>query len=206
MKSSLIVFTCFVAGLLIGFISQVDFQILNDLSMWLLYLLMFIVGISIGADRRLTEMIRKTNMRDILYPIVTIVGTLILTLSITPFLNQLSVGDCLAINSACGYYSLSSILLPELSTSTTLISAVEIGSIALLSNVLREILSLSCMPTITKRFGPRSAISSAGVTSVDVCLPAIARCCGEKYVAPAILHGTIIDISVPWLIAVFTSI
>lgn len=205
MKSSAIVLLCFCGGLLIGLFVRENQQWIENASMWLLYLLMFLVGISIGADPHLSKMLRNLSLRDLLYPIVTVVGTLTLTLLVAPLISRISILDSLAINSACGYYSLSSIIIPKLKSPDIGASAIaELGTIALMANVVRELIALTCAPYIVRNFGPRAAISAAGVTSVDVCLPAIRKWCGDSYVVPSILHGTIIDLSVPWMLAALT--
>lgn len=206
MKGSVIVLTCFAAALLAGVLAGHSFAWMDDASMWLLYLLMLLVGLGVGADPDLPDMLRRLTLRDFAYPVVTIAGTLFLTLLASPLVTGVSLGDCLAINSACGYYSLSSILIPQLKSPETGASAIaEIGAVALLANIVRELLTLVFAPAIARIFGPRALISAAGVTSVDVCLPAIRRCCGDAYTAPAILHGTVIDLAVPWMIALLAA-
>ena len=49
-------------------------------------------------------------------------------------------------------------------------------------------------------------ISVAGVTSGDVALPSIARVSGQDMVPIAILHGLLIDFSVPFFISLFCGI
>ena len=51
MKSSFTILLFFVFGVLVGFTEITpDFLVENDYSQWALYLLMFLVGISIGTD------------------------------------------------------------------------------------------------------------------------------------------------------------
>lgn len=205
MKGSLTVLLCFAAGLIGGILYGNCPAWVGESSVWLLYLLMFLVGIGVGADPRLKEMLRSLRPRDLLYPVATIVGTLALTLIVAPLIPGISIGDSLAINSACGYYSLSSIVIPQMkSAEIGAAAAAELGAVALLANVLRELIALVGAPFIVRRFGPRAEISAAGVTSVDVCLPVIRRWCGDRYVAAAMLHGTLIDLSVPWMLAALT--
>lgn len=205
MKDSLTVLLCFAAGLLAGILSGDCPAWVGESSLWLLYLLMFLVGIGVGADPQLKGMMRSLCPRDLLYPVATIAGTLAITLIVAPLIRGISIGDSLAINSACGYYSLSSIVIPQMkSAEIGAAAAAELGAVALLANVLRELMALVGAPFIVRRFGPRAEIAAAGVTSVDVCLPVIRRCCGDRYVAAAMLHGTLIDLAVPWMLAALT--
>lgn len=52
-------------------------------------------------------------------------------------------------------------------------------------------------PIIKKYFGKLAPISAAGVNSMDVLLPSISRYSGKEMIPIAILHGILIDISVP---------
>ena len=51
--------------------------------------------------------------------------------------------------------------------------------------------------------GPLAPISVAGVTSMDVCLPSIARYSGSDLVPLAILHGIVLEVCVPILVGAF---
>ncbi|MDE6524867.1 MAG: lysine exporter LysO family protein, partial [Paramuribaculum sp.] len=82
----------------------------------------------------------------------------------------------------------------------------QLGTVALLANIFRELTTLVGAPLIRRWLGPEAVISSAGVTSVDVCLPAIRRWCGSSYIPSAIIHGVLIDISTPFFISFFCSI
>lgn len=207
MKGSLIVIACFAAGIIAGAIVRANPAWLGDASLWLLYLLMFQVGAGVGADPRIKGMLRSVGFTDLLLPVAAVGGTLLLTLAVAPFIRSISLTDSLAVNSACGYYSLSSILIPQLkAASVGAADAARLGTVALLANVIRELIALTGARTIVRRFGPHAAIAAAGVTSVDVCLPALRRWCGERYVATAIVNGTLTDICTPWMIAFFCSI
>jgi uncharacterized membrane protein YbjE (DUF340 family) len=69
-------------------------------------------------------------------------------------LTRWSVFDCLAVGSGLGYYSLSSILIMELKTPDLGAQlATELATIALLTNVIRELVALVGAPFICKYFG-----------------------------------------------------
>lgn len=204
---SVVIVLCFVAGLLCGGVVGEAPGFMSDLSLWLLFLLMFQVGIGVGADDNLPTLLRRPAPRLILLPAATVVGTLAATAVVVPLLQSVSFGQALAINSACGYYSLSSILVLQLTVGDVGVTiAAELGAIALIANVLRELIALVFGKWIARRFGAEAEIAVAGVTSVDVCLATIRRYCGEQWVAAAVIHGTLIDLATPWLIALFCSI
>ena len=107
----------------------------------------------------------------------------------------------------CGgfaYYSLSSLLIVQLKEASAGIEiASQLGAIALLANIIREMLALFGAPLYASFFGKFAPVSVAGINSMDVCLPVISRYSGKNIVPVAIIHGIILEISVPLLISLF---
>ena len=85
----------------------------QDFSMYVLYGLMFLVGISIGSDRKAWAALKGQQLRIVLVPLATIVGTLAGSIGVSFLLTDIRLTDCLAIGSGFGYYSLSSIFITE---------------------------------------------------------------------------------------------
>ena len=81
--------------------------------------------------------------------------------------------------------------------------ATELGTIALLSNIFREMMALLGTPLLCKYFGKLAPISAAGVNSMDVVLPMITRYSGKDMMPVAIFHGILIDMSVPFFVSLF---
>lgn len=205
MKGSLIVTAFFVLGCLLGFIGILPFEV-HDLSMYILYALMFQVGISIGSNKNLKELVGALRWKMLIIPVGTVVGTLLFSALASLLLSRWSVFDCMAVGSGFAYYSLSSILITQFKTpSVGLQLATELGTIALLANIFREMMSLLGAPLIRKYFGKLAPISAAGVNSMDVVLPVITHCSGKEMIPIAILHGILIDMSVPFFVSLFCS-
>ena len=112
----------------------------------------------------------------------------------TPFYNGLS-----GRGSGFGYYSLSSIFITEY-------KGAELGTIALLANISREILTLLAAPLLVRWFGNLAPISAGGATTMDTTLPIITRTAGQQFVVVSIFHGFVVDFSVPFLVTLFCSI
>lgn len=206
MKGSLVVTAFFVLGCLLGFIGILPFEV-HDLSMYILYALMFQVGISIGSNKNLKELVGALRWKMLIIPVGTVVGTLLFSALASLLLSRWSVFDCMAVGSGFAYYSLSSILITQFKTpSVGLQLATELGTIALLANIFREMMSLLGAPLIRKYFGKLAPISAAGVNSMDVVLPVITHCSGKEMIPIAILHGILIDMSVPFFVSLFCSI
>ena len=146
MKGSVIIVSFFIIGLIIGRADLTSLSIeSSNLSFYTLCALMLFVGINIGSDSKILKSFRAINPRLILLPIVTIIGTLIGSAIISIFIEQRSLTDCLAVGSGFGYYSLSSIFITEY-------KGAELGTVALLSNILREIITLLLAPFLVKYF------------------------------------------------------
>ena len=137
----------------------------------------------------------------------TIVGTLLFSAFASLLLSQWSVFDCMAVGSGFAYYSLSSILITQFKEpSIGLQLATELGTIALLANISREILTLLAAPLLVRWFGNLAPISAGGATTMDTTLPIITRTAGQQFVVVSIFHGFVVDFSVPFLVTLFCSI
>lgn len=197
MKGSLIIVGFFLLGVLLS-----RWEILpepfveNDFSMYALYALMFLVGISIGCDRKAFEALKTQNLKIILVPLATIMGTLLGSALVSLLLSGRSLSDCLAVGAGFGYYSLSSIFITEY-------KGAELGTIALVANILREIITLLGAAFLARYFGKLAPICSGGATTMDTTLPVITRFSGKEFVIIAIFHGFIVDFSVPFLVTFF---
>ena len=161
--------------------------------MYVLYCLMFTVGLSIGCDKNALNALRTQDLKVILLPIGTIAGTLLGALAVYPLVSDTPMQDVLAIASGFGYYSLSSIILTEY-------RGAEIGTIALMANITREIITLLAAPLLVTLFGKLAVISSAGATSLDTLLPIVAKFSGKEFVIVSIFHGLILELTVPILV------
>ncbi len=200
MKGSLIIVSFFVVGVICGVFHLVPFNPAESkVSFYALAALMFCVGIAVGADPKTLKSFRSLNPRLVFLPVMTILGTLSGCVVVSFFLGHRSVFDCLAVGSGFGYYSLSSIFITEY-------KGAELGTIALLSNILREITALLAAPFLVRYFGKLAPISVGGATTMDTTLPIITRCSGQEYVIVSLFHGFMVDFSVPFLVTLFCSL
>lgn len=194
----------FVVGCIVGL---ADWAPEGDVAMWVLYALMIQVGIGIGSDSRLKEILRTLTPRLLLLPCATIVGTLIAVAAVSFLLPRWSLSEVLAVGSGMGYYSLSSILVTTLKEpGLGAVVAAELGTIALMANILREMFTLLFAPMMVRWFSPVAPICSGGATTMDVTLPVITRYSGREWAFVAIVHGILVDFSVPLLVPLFCSL
>ena len=211
MKGTVAVVLVFAAGCLAGWSGLVDLEsfgkIGKDLTMYVLYLLILLVGISMGCNPQLKKNVRSVSPKIFLLPVSTILGTLLFSAMASLFISKWGVFDCLAVGSGMGYYSLSSVLISQYKEASLGVQlAAELGTVALLTNIFREMFTIICTPLLGRWFGPFAPIASAGVTAVDVCLPVIVRFTGDRMLPAAIVSGVVTDFSVPILVSFFCSI
>ncbi len=199
MKGSFIIILFFILGAFLA-INQLapSFIITYNVSFYALCVLMFCIGITIGSDPKMLRSLRSLNPRLFLLPLMTIIGTLLGTAIVGLLISKHSVTDCMAVGSGFGYYSLSSVLIGEK-------KGPELATIALLSNIIREIIALMGAPYFYKYFGTFAPIGAGGATTLDTTLPSITRVTGSEYSVLCIFHGLVLDLSVVFLVTILCS-
>ncbi|MDE6096526.1 MAG: lysine exporter LysO family protein [Muribaculaceae bacterium] len=200
MKGSLIIVGFFILGIIAGRFGWINIDSFGfDISFIALAMLMLCVGIGVGNDLGALRNLRNLDSRLLLLPLVTIAGTLAGCAILALFLPWRSIPDTLAVGSGFGYYSLSSIFITQY-------KGPELGTVALLANISREIITLLGAPLLLRLTGPLSPISAGGATSMDTTLPIISNVSGKEFVILSIYHGFTVDFSVPFLVTFFCSL
>ena len=195
MKGSLLILIFFLMGCLIGYFYTIGFDI-HEMSVKVLYVLMLLLGMNLGGNQDLKGFVAQFNFKMLLVPIATVSGTFLFSAIAGFILSQWSVFDCMAVGSGFAYYSISSVLITQLKTpSMGLQVATELGTIALLANIF-----------IRKYFGRLAPISAAGIGSSDILLAAITKYSGKDAIPLAILHGILINLSVPFFVSLFCNL
>ncbi|HIX15427.1 MAG TPA: lysine exporter LysO family protein [Candidatus Hungatella pullicola] len=158
-----------------------------------LYLLMFCVGISIGLHRGILRKLREYNLRIFLIPLGVVAGSLAGG-AVCSFLTPYSMGETMAMASGLGWYSLAGVTVSNM-------AGAQAGSVAFLSNLMREIFSFFWIGWIARHLNYASCIAIAGATSEDTTLPMIMRYCNEETVVLAVINGVVCSSLVPILIS-----
>ena len=209
LRDSLIIVGCFIAGVLVALAGWLPEDLpMGEITKWGLYLLLFCVGLGLGMEEGFFESLKTLPPRSLLLPVVTIAGSLaggLLAWGIVSLLHTNATGmtpglsDTLAITSGFGYYSLSSVMLDEA-------RGPMIATIALASNLLRELFTLLAAPLLRKYFGPYAVIASGGATSMDTTLPVAVRYGGSRYAPVSVYHGFALTVAVPFIVSFFISL
>lgn len=195
----MIILSCAVIlGIFLGYFtkSYINFDI-SLLIQFGLYLLLFFIGIDIGKNKNILNDLKKLNKKVLFLPFITIISSLAGGAVASIFLS-LSIGESVAISSGMGWYSFSAIELSKIS--------IELGGIAFLSNIFRELLSIFLIPIIAKKIGSLESVSVAGATAMDSVLPIITRNNPIEISIISFYSGLIISMIVPILIPLLINI
>lgn len=162
-------------------------------TQWLLYALMFSVGVSVGLRRGLLESIRKYHMRILVIPYGIIAGSLLGGL-LCGLLMAYPANQTVSVAAGLGWYSFAGVSIGNL-------AGAELGSIAFLSNLMREIGAFFMIPYLARRLNYFTCIAPAAATSEDTTLPMLIRHTNEETVVFAVINGIVCSAAVPVLIA-----
>jgi len=194
---TVLIFSSVIIGILIGyFLLKGNEQLwLDSLTNYSLALLLFGVGIDIGASREIINDFRLLGWKLLLIPVLIAFGSLFGALLSGLFFG-FGAGESAAVGAGFGWYSLSGVLISKLHSA-------ELGSLAFLSNVFRELLTVIILPFVSRYFGSLATIAPGGATTMDVTLPLVKESGGEAVVIPAFVSGAVLSTLVPILVPLF---
>ena len=158
----------------------------------ILYVLMFTVGISLGMQRGIVSKIRNYHFKIFIIPIGVIVGSFVGGI-LCSLLFDLPIGQGAAVASGMGWYSLAGATISQM-------AGAELGSIAFISNLMREIFSFVLIPFLAVKLNYYTCIAFAGATSEDTTLPMMLKYTNEETVMLSVFNGVICSVFVPLLI------
>lgn len=184
-----------VLGLFYG-MSDIEFTAVNfftENTDLVLYLLMFSVGISIGMQKGIFSKIKEYHLKIFIIPIGIIVGSL-LGGAVCALILKMPIRYGTVIASGLGWYSLAGVTISNLATA-------EAGSIAFMSNLMREMFSFVIIPFLAVHFNYYTCIAPAGATSEDTTLPLMLKYTNEETVVLSVFNGVICSLMVPVLIS-----
>ena len=187
-----------IVGILLGYFtkSYINFDI-SLLIQFGLYLLLFFIGIDIGKNDNILNDLKKINKKVLFLPFITIISSLAGG-AIASILLSLSMGESVAVSAGMGWYSFSAIELSKVS--------VELGGIAFLSNIFRELLDIFLILIVAKKIGPFESVSIGGATAMDSVLPIINKSNPAEISIISFYSGLVISIVVPILIPILVNI
>lgn len=159
------------------------------------YLLLWLVGLQLrnsGMSPKQILINRRGTTIAIVMAISALAGG-----ALAAYLLGLPTKMGLAIASGYGWYSLSGIVLTDAFGPV-------IGSTAFFNDLMRELAAIMLIPIIVNRYR-NTALGICGSTSMDFTLPVLQRSGGVAIVPAAIVHGFVLSLVTPILMAFFTS-
>ncbi len=184
-----------VAGFLTGLTQLAFLRHASTASEYALIFLLFLVGVQLrGSGMTLRQIL--LNRRGMLVSVVVLLSAL-LGGAIAAALLGLPLKAGLALASGFGWYSLSGILITEAFGPV-------IGSAAFFNDLVRELTAIMLIPALIARHRS-SALGLCGATAMDFTLPVLQRAGGNEIVPAAIVHGFVMSLLAPLLIAFFSA-
>lgn len=188
---------CFVvvAGFVLGLTGWEFLKHATEASEYTLIFLLLLVGIQLRNSGMTLKQI-VLNRRGMIIAVVVVMSSMAAGV-INAFILGLPIKTGLAMASGFGWYSLSGILMTESYGPV-------IGSAAFFNDLLRELLAIMLIPGLVAK-SRSTALGLCGATSMDFTLPVLQRSGGLEIVPAAIVHGFILSLLTPLLMAFFAS-
>lgn len=181
-------------GFLIGLSQWHWLTLATKGSQYVLILLLLLVGMQLrGNGMTLRQII--LNRRGLAVALTVAISALVGGM-IAATLLGLPLRQGLAMASGYGWYSLSGILLADAFGPI-------FGSAAFFNDLARELVAILLIPVLIRR-SRSSALGLCGATSMDFTLPVLQRAGGIELVPAAIVHGFLLSLLAPVLIALFS--
>lgn len=182
-------------GFIIGLSGLAFLQHASEASEYTLIFLLFLIGIQLRNNGMTLKQI-VLNRRGMIVAVVVLLSSLAGGI-INALILGLPLKTGLAMASGFGWYSLSGILLTESFGPV-------IGSAAFFNDLGRELLAIMLIPALVRR-SRSTALGLCGATSMDFTLPVLQRSGGLEMVPAAIVHGFVLSLLVPLLMAFFSA-
>ncbi|MGI6129862.1 MAG: lysine exporter LysO family protein [bacterium] len=170
---------------------------IDVLIIWTLALLLFAVGVGLGRDREGIRALLNLGPQILLLPISVAIGS-IAAAGIVGLIFGQTWNEGAAIGAGFGWYSLSGIMITNLHSA-------RLGTLAFLSNVMRETVGIIILPGVNRYLGDMATVAPGGATAMDVSLPVIIEVAGEEMGLVAFASGFILTLLVPVLVPLLLS-
>lgn len=162
-----------------------------------LCLLLFSVGIDLGSNKEIFKNLKNVGFKILIVPAATIIGSLVGGI-VCSFIFDIDLFGSLAIASGLSWYTLSAIIITPISS--------ELGTVAFLSNVFREVIAFVAIPFIAKHVGYLETIAAGAAISMDTGLPMITKNTNQEVAVISFISGVILSLAVTVLVPIFVGL
>lgn len=183
-------------GLLAGLILPIGLEWVDTASEWILFLLLFFIGIQLRNSGLTLRQILLNKQGMAIASLV--IMTCMLGGVIAGVLLDIPLYQALAMSSGFGWYSLAGILMGDAFGPV-------FGGASFLIELMRELVALVAIPLLIRSY-PCTSIGYAGATAMDFTLPVIQTTGGVRCVPIAIVSGFILSLLVPVMMLFFVSL
>lgn len=185
-----------VGGLLFGYLF-LDTGVKNTLDLILmsaLDVMIFIAGIEIGSNRGILKRICNVHsaLLALAIPLAVACGSICGAL-LLGHIAGLSAYDSLLVGGGLGWYSFSSVVISALYST-------EIGTVAFLANMMREISGFFLIPLLV-RVHKFLALAPSGAATMDSGLPVVIKYTNLHVGMYSFINGLVLTLIVPVLIS-----
>lgn len=166
--------------------------VLFSISYWL-YVLLLLIGLDLAQVSINRSWLAP---RVLLIPLLVMIGSMLAGVLISVTTGEELV-VALALSTGFGWFSLSGALAGQYLGDMY-------GSIALLNDLLRELIGLTVVFLLGRNYA-NSSIGVCGATAMDTTLPFVRKACNYEYVPTAIISGLILTVAAPFFMLFFLS-
>lgn len=207
-KMTIIIFASVIVGMALGYliarpvfgdeIESFDHAASLGIKIGLCFLMIF-VGLELGIQGNIFDIMRESGLRILLFPAVTIIGTFV-GAWVSGLLLNFSLRESMAVGAGFGWYSLAPGIIMDA-------GLIEASAVSFLHNVLREVIGILLLPIVSQKIGYIEAACMSGAPAMDVCLPVISKETHGKAVPYGFVTGVImsflVPVSVPLALSIF---
>lgn len=153
---------------------------------------LFTVGIDLGGNREVWHQVLHMGWYVFLAPLGVGIGSVSAGILAGVLLGH-TWREGAAVGAGFGWYSLSGVLISNL-------HSVSLGTIAFLSNILREVFSILLAPFLARKVSPLLLVAPGGATTMDTTLPLLVSVGPKGIGVIAFVNGFALSALVPFLV------
>lgn len=155
----------------------------------LVSVLLFFVGLDLGAGGSILKTIRQVGMKAFVFAFAAMAGTMVFGVIFCMLLG-FSLRESAAICIGFGWYSYAPVVIAGAGQQYMIASA-----LAFMHNVIRELTGIVFVPLIARRIGYLECVGVPGGCAMDVCLPIIEKSCRADTAVYAFTTGLLMCIT-----------
>lgn len=157
-----------------------------------LILLLFLMGLIFGMDRKAVSQLRHVGIRILAFPFSIALGSIAGGL-VGALLLRVNIYASMGVCAGCGWYTLTGPLAGQL-------FGIEWAAIGFAVNFLRELATI-VLAAQARRIDKYAPVAMGGATAMDTTLPVIIRSSGQDALLTAFISGFTLTMLAPLLIS-----